>query len=105
MRRERDKQINFRLSAEELSIFDENVKRSNLKKSEYLRRCILEKDIIVIEDIKDMVLELKEMNKLLDNISSNQSDSSEDKEDIIKIKKDINKLFLEAVTAMRKVNE
>lgn len=105
MRRERDKQINFRLSAEELSIFDENVKRSNLKKSEYLRRCILEKDIIVIEDIKDMVLELKEMNKLLDNISSNQSDSLEDKEDIIKIKKDINKLFLEAVTAMRKVNE
>lgn len=105
MRRERDKQINFRLSAEELSIFDENVKRSNLKKSEYLRRCILEKDIIVIEDIKDMVLELKEMNKLLDNISSNQSDSSEDKKDIIKIKKDINKLFLEAVTAMRKVNE
>ena len=55
MKRERDKQINFRLSSDELEIFNKNVEKSKLKKSEYLRRCILEKDIIVIDDLKELV--------------------------------------------------
>lgn len=102
MKRERDKQINFRLSEEELDKFNENVIKSKLKKSEYLRRCILEKDIIVIEDMKEVILELKQIRSSLDK-SINKEDVNKD--EIYDIKQKLNDVFAEAVITMRKVNQ
>ena len=43
--RTRANQINFRLTEAELQQFQKNLKRSKLKQSEYLRKCVLEIDV------------------------------------------------------------
>ena len=80
MNRQRDKQINFRLSSDELEIFNKNVEKSKLKKSEYLRRCILEKEIIVIDDLKELVMEMKILSSNMSNMLSSTDNKSEVKE-------------------------
>ena len=89
MNRQRDKQINFRLSSDELEIFNKNVEKSKLKKSEYLRRCILEKEIIVIDDLKELVMEMKILSSNMSNMLSSTDNKSEVKE-LMAMKQELN---------------
>ena len=104
MKRERDKQINFRLSSDELEIFNMNVEKSKLKKSEYLRRCILEKEIIVIDDLKELVMEMKILSSNMSNMLSSTDNKSEVKE-LMAMKQELNDVFREVVQALRRVND
>ena len=104
MKRERDKQINFRLSSDELEIFNMNVEKSKLKKSEYLRRCILEKEIIVIDDLKELVMEMKILSSNMSNMLSSTDNKSEVKE-LMAMKQELNDVFREVVKSLRRVND
>lgn len=104
MKRERDKQINFRLSSDELEIFNMNVEKSKLKKSEYLRRCILEKEIIVIDDLKELVKEMKILSSSMSNMLNSTDNKSEVKE-LMAMKQELNDVFREVVQALRRVND
>ena len=104
MNRQRDKQINFRLSSDELEIFNKNVEKSKLKKSEYLRRCILEKEIIVIDDLKELVMEMKILSSNMSNMLSSTDNKSEVKE-LMAMKQELNAVFREVVQALRRVND
>lgn len=104
MKRERDKQINFRLSSEELEIFNNNVEKSKLKKSEYLRRCILEKEIIVIDDLKQVVKEMKTLSSSLSSILR-KTDNEDDVKELLVMKEELNSVWKEVVQALRKVND
>lgn len=104
MKRERDKQINFRLSSDELEIFNMNVEKSKLKKSEYLRRCILEKEIIVIDDLKELVKEMKFLSSTISSMLSKTDNESEVKE-LMDVKQELNDVFREVVQALRRVND
>lgn len=104
MKRERDKQINFRLSSDELEIFNMNVEKSKLKKSEYLRRCILEKEIIVIDDLKELVKEMKILSSTISSMLSKTDNESEVKE-LMDVKQELNDVFREVVQALRRVND
>ena len=104
MNRQRDKQINFRLSSDELEIFNKNVEKSKLKKSEYLRRCILEKEIIVIDDLKELVMEIKILSSNMSNMLSSTDNKSEVKE-LMAMKQELNDVFREVVQALRRVND
>lgn len=64
--RNRANQIKFYLSDTEKEKLEKKIKKSKLNKSEYLRRSSLEKDIIVIDGIKNLTLEL---NKIGNNIN------------------------------------
>lgn len=104
MKRERDKQINFRLSSDELEIFNMNVEKSKLKKSEYLRRCILEKEIIVIDDLKELVMEMKILSSNMSNMLSSTDNKSEVKE-LMAMKQELNAVWKEVVKSLRRVND
>ena len=104
MNRQRDKQINFRLSSDELEIFNKNVEKSKLKKSEYLRRCILEKEIIVIDDLKELVKEMKILSSSMSNMLNSTDNKSEVKE-LMAMKQELNDVFREVVQALRRVND
>ena len=104
MNRQRDKQINFRLSSDELEIFNKNVEKSKLKKSEYLRRCILEKEIIVIDDLKELVMEMKILSSTISSMLSSTDNKSEVKE-LMAMKQELNAVFREVVQALRRVND
>ena len=104
MNRQRDKQINFRLSSDELEIFNKNVEKSKLKKSEYLRRCILEKEIIVIDDIKELVMEMKILSSNMSNMLSSTDNKSEVKE-LMAMKQELNAVWKEVVKSLRRVND
>ena len=59
MARQRIKQLNLRLSEEEVTRLLSLVDKSRLTQSEYLRRSILEKKITVIEGFPEFSSELK----------------------------------------------
>lgn len=51
--------ITFRISPNELKKIEANADRANMKMSEYLRHASLNKEILVIEDIKSFTKELR----------------------------------------------
>lgn len=106
MQRTRDKQLNFRLNEKELQQLQKNVEKSKLKQSEYLRKCILEKDIIVIEDIKQLVIELKRVGNNLNQITrAVNSGEIKNIKEISEIKKEIDHVWKEVLQALKKVND
>ena len=64
LKSEKVKRLNCRVSEDEYKRFEKKVEKSKLTKSEFMRKAILEKEIIVIDDIK----ELQEMKIELDYV-------------------------------------
>ena len=59
--REREHQIKFYVNDDELKILNKKIEKSKMKKSEYLRNCSLEKEIIIISSLDEVVYELKKL--------------------------------------------
>jgi hypothetical protein len=67
--RKRPKQVGFFLSEEEEKQLEKKIEKSKLPKGEYLRKCVLEKEIVVIEDFKYFFSELKKQGNNLNQIA------------------------------------
>jgi len=65
----RTERISFRVTPNELAIIEKKIKKSNLSKSEYLRRVALGKEIIVIEGMNDVIRELRLLRGISNNIN------------------------------------
>ena len=94
-----------RLNCREYKIFEKKVGKSKLTKSEFMRKSILEKDIIVIDDVKELVSQIKaigiNLNQLTRAVNSGEiSDISELKE----MKSDLDYVWREVLQALKKVN-
>lgn len=59
----------FRLSDGELDGFKEKVKKSGLNQQEYLRRCVLDKEILNVDPLKALVPEMKRQGTNLNQIA------------------------------------
>ncbi|MCW1312668.1 MAG: MobC family plasmid mobilization relaxosome protein [Candidatus Parvarchaeota archaeon] len=106
MERARGKQLNFRLSETELEKFEKNVEKSKLKKSEYLRKCILDKEIIVIDDIKDLVFQMKAIGTNLNQLTrAVNSGEVENIKELQEMKTELDYVWIEVLKALKKVNE
>ena len=57
--RTRSKQIVIRCTSEEKRLIDSKIKLSNLSRTDFIIRSITEKEIIVIEDLKPFLFELR----------------------------------------------
>jgi len=55
----KDLYFSFRVSEEEKLKIDKKIEKSKLKKSDFLRKTVLEKEIVIIEDFKEFFIELK----------------------------------------------
>jgi len=69
MPRKRSKQLKFFVSDKELERIKDKVAASKLNQSDFLRKSALEKDIIVIDGIREFVLELKRIGVNLNQLT------------------------------------
>jgi len=80
-KRTRPKQVKFWATEEELKLIDEKAKTSNLTKQEYLLRSSLDKNILVIDGLKEVLLELSKegntLNRLARELNSGEDGSLE----------------------------
>lgn len=69
MNRARPKQIVIRASESELEAIKLKVKESKLNQNEYIIHCLLNKDIIVIDGLRDITVELKRIGNNLNQLT------------------------------------
>ena len=65
----KDLYFSFRVSEEEKLKIDKKIEKSKLKKSDFLRKTVLEKEIIVIEDFKEFFIEIKKQGTNINQIA------------------------------------
>jgi uncharacterized protein (DUF1778 family) len=77
-KRTRNKQIILRATEKEYQLIQKKVEKSKLKQNDFLLKSALQKDIIVIEGLKELLLELIREGKNLNQIAKalNQNENS-----------------------------
>ena len=105
MKSEKVKRLNCRVSEDEYKRFEKKVEKSKLTKSEFMRKAILEKEIIVI-DIKELVLEMKaigiNLNQLTRKVNSGEIENIKELQEM---KIELDYVWREVLQALKKVNE
>lgn len=69
MGRKRSYQIKVWVTEKEKERIETLSEKSKLNKSDYIRKCILDKDIIVVEGLKELTTELKRIGTNLNQIT------------------------------------
>lgn len=59
MSRTKDKQMKFWVDDKELEQIKKKAEKAKLSQSDYLRKCALDKKIVVVEDLRPIFIELK----------------------------------------------
>ena len=102
---EKVKRLNCRVSEDEYKRFEKKVEKSKLTKSEFMRKAILEKEIIVIDDIKELVLEMKaigiNLNQLTRKVNSGEIENIKELQEM---KIELDYVWREVLQALKKVN-
>ena len=62
-------QVNFSITENEKKEIDKKVKCSGLSQKEYLLKCALEKEVINMEPLKDIILEMKRQGNNLNQVA------------------------------------
>ena len=105
MQRKRDKQLNFRLNEVELNQFQNLVLESNLKQSEYMRKCLLQKEIIVINDIKELTIQLKKIGNNLNQLTKSVHEGKVNcGNELVELQTELQCVWEEVIRALKKVN-
>ena len=69
MGRTKDKQVKFWANEKELQQIKKKVEKSKLSQQEYLLKCALDKEIIVVEDLQKIFIEVKRQGTNLNQIA------------------------------------
>ena len=89
--RKRDKQIKFYVNEKEYEQIKKNVEKSKLKQQEYLIKSALNKKIIVIDGLKEILLELSREGNNLNQIAKKINEGEQ--KDIKEMKNKLNNLW------------
>ena len=89
--RKREKQIKFYVNEKEYEQIKKKVKKSKLKQQEYLIKSALNKKIIVIDGLKEMLLELSREGNNLNQIAKKINEGEQ--KDIKEMKNKLNNLW------------
>ena len=95
MERKRDKQINIRLRADEYLKVYNLTKKADMCLSEYVRKCILKKEIVTVYGIKEFLEELNRIGNNLNQLTRkvNQGKVKELGDDLAQINCNLNVVF------------
>ena len=95
MERKRDKQINIRLRADEYLKVYSLMEEADMGLSEYVRKCILKKEIVRIYKIKEFLEELNRIGNNLNQLTRkvNQGKVKELGDDLVQINCNLNVVF------------
>ena len=89
--RKRDKQIKFYVNEKEYEQIKKNVEKSKLKQQEYLIKSALNKKIIVVDGLKEILLELSREGNNLNQIAKKINEGEQ--KDIKEMKNKLNNLW------------
>ena len=89
--RKRDKQIKFYVNQKEYDQIKKKVEKSKLKQQEYLIKSALNKKIIVIDGLKEILLELSREGNNLNQIAKKINEGEQ--KDIKEMKNKLNNLW------------
>ncbi|WP_283697275.1 plasmid mobilization protein [Clostridium perfringens] len=89
--RKREKQIKFYVNEKEYDQIKKKVKKSKLKQQEYLIKSALNKKIIVIDGLKEILLELSREGNNLNQIAKKINEGGQ--KDIKEMKNKLNNLW------------
>ncbi|WP_075809070.1 plasmid mobilization protein, partial [Clostridium perfringens] len=89
--RKREKQIKFYVNEKEYDQIKKKVEKSKLKQQEYLIKSALNKKIIVIDGLKEILLELSREGNNLNQIAKKINEGEQ--RDIKEMKNKLNNLF------------
>lgn len=102
--RTRKNQVKVYLDDKEKAKLEKLITKSDLTKSEYIRKSLLEKEIIVVEDIKELVKQLKAVGNNLNQLTK-ISNTEKQFQEIDPIKADLDQVWKEVINALKKVNK
>ena len=105
MGRKRKKPVTFWLSDKELSSLKNKISKTRLTRSDYLRKCSLNKNITVIPGIRDLVIEIKRIGNNLNQItrSVNRGTLTVLGDDFKVIKEDLKTVWDRLAAALKKI--
>ena len=102
--RTRKNQVKVYLDNKEKAKLEKLITKSKLTKSEYIRKSLLEKEIIVVEDIKELVKQLKAVGNSLNQLTK-IANTERQFEEIEPIKADLDQVWKEVINTLKKVNK
>ena len=105
MGRKRKKPVTFWISENELSSLKNKISKTSLTRSDYLRKCSLNKNITVIPGIRDLVIEIKRIGNNLNQItrSVNSGTLTVLGDDLKSIKEDLKTVWDKLAAALKKI--
>lgn len=94
VRRKRNKQIIVRTTEEEFGRIKRKIERSRLSQNDFMIRSALDKDIIVIEGIKDLLVETRRIGNNINQLTklAHQGEINH-LEDLEEMKKELDKIW------------
>ncbi|MDP4146182.1 MAG: plasmid mobilization relaxosome protein MobC [Bacillota bacterium] len=95
MTRSKNHQIKFYVSDEELIKLKENVKKSKLNQSDFLRIISIRKEVVVIEGLDELITQIKKIGVNLNQIAKvlNSGSIFDFNKDLQKAQKELNTLW------------
>ena len=105
MGRKRKKPVTFWLSDNELLSLKNKISKTRLTRSDYLRKCSLNKNITVIPGIRDLVIEIKRIGNNLNQLtrSVNRGTLTVLGDDFKVIKEDLKTVWDRLAAALKKI--
>jgi len=107
MPRKRNYPITIWLNEKELILLKDKISKTPYLRSDYIRKCSLDKNITVIPGIRDLIIEFKKIGSNLDKISRSMDNDSGDQiilsGDLKNIKEDLKKAWAKLAVVMKKI--
>jgi len=107
MPRKRNYPVTLWLDEKELMLLKDKVSKTPYLRSDYIRKCSLEKNITVIPGIRDLIIEFKRIGSNLDKISRLIGNNSGAQiilpEDFKSIKEDLKTTWAKLASVMKRI--
>ena len=105
MARKRDNSIGIWLSDKELENLKLRVSKTTLNQSSFIRKCLLEREMIIIPGIRELIIELKRIGNNLNQLtrSVNEGSLTVINDDLKDIKYDLRDVWIKLDEALRKI--
>ena len=105
MTRKRNYPVTVWLDEKELILLKDKISKTNFYRSDYIRKCSLDKNITVVPGIRDLIIEFKRIGSNLDKITrSVDCDTPAVLGDYLKdIKEDLKTIWTKLAVVMKKL--
>ena len=105
MARKRNYPVTVWLDEKELIILKDKVSKTPYLRSDYIRKCSLDKNITVIPGIRDLIIEFKRIGNNLDNITRSAGSDVPDVvvDNLKSIKEDLKTVWAKLAVVMKKL--